>query len=205
MNADELIAIGRRLARPVVRLVATGDGEPIGAWCADQEDGPLARLRVDVSKHPDPACRRPGALELRADGEDAEARLVRHRRVGADETALRGLAAIDPPCIDLLFAIGGDDVRRWLAASEWKPEWGFHPRFAGADIVREYDAWWWRETAWRAPDVYGQLGGWPITWPEEPASAQLRRALALRTYRGAEPWFEVFWQRPQYAVRARIT
>ena len=116
MNADELIAIGRRLARPIVRLVAAGHGEPIGAWCADHEDGPLARLRVDVSKHPDPACRRPGAIELRADGEDAEARLVRVRRVGAGETALDGLAAIDPPCIDLLFAIGGDDVRRLSAA-----------------------------------------------------------------------------------------
>jgi hypothetical protein len=205
MDAEALIAIGRALAKPVVRLVAEPQGEPIGVWHAGSEDGPPERLYVDISAHPDAGCRRPGVLELRYDAseEAGEARLVRRLVLG--ETRLYGVPAIDPPCADILFARGGAAVHAWLRANEWQPEWGINSNFRRADVVAEYESFFFRETAWGAPEVYAQLGGWPMGWPDAGATEQLRDPIALRTYRGSEPWIECFWRRPEYEVVVRGT
>jgi hypothetical protein len=53
--------------------------------------------------------------------------------------------------------------------------------------------------------IYAQLGGWPVTWPDESAAQQLRREPVLRTYANSEPWLEVFRRGKSYDVRIRIT
>ena len=53
--------------------------------------------------------------------------------------------------------------------------------------------------------IYLQVGGWPVTWPEEDAVSQLRRKLVLRTYYNSEPWIEVFKRGQRYECIERIT
>ncbi|MHC4401057.1 MAG: hypothetical protein ACYTG0_15380 [Planctomycetota bacterium] len=55
-------------------------------------------------------------------------------------------------------------------------------------------------------DVYAQLGGWAVTWPDESFEEQIDRQLVLRTYANSEPWIEVFKDREGgFSVAQRIT
>lgn len=53
--------------------------------------------------------------------------------------------------------------------------------------------------------AWAQLGGWPMTWPDEDVSARIDDVLVVRTYRGAEPWLEVFRRGREYVAHSRIT
>jgi hypothetical protein len=73
----------------------------------------------------------------------------------------------------------------------------------------EYEQGYWDECfprdMYSHTNVHAQLGGWPITWPDEGADEQLDRQLVLRTYADSEPWIEVFRKGRSFQVVERIT
>ncbi len=84
---------------------------------------------------------------------------------------------------------------------KWDAEMGDGP-------LEEYEMEWDAAHPYRqfqGGDIYAQLGGWPVTWPEEDAASQLRKRLVLRTYANSEPWIEVFKRGQRYECIERIT
>jgi hypothetical protein len=49
------------------------------------------------------------------------------------------------------------------------------------------------------------LGGWHAIWPSDEFYLPREMRLALWTFRGAEPWLEVFERSPNLSIRLRIT
>ena len=88
----------------------------------------------------------------------------------------------------------------WNLRANWDD-----PTFPHLELLHAYDDAWRAEHPLYTSAVYAQLGGWPLTWPEEGAEEQLSRDLVLRTYRASEPWVEVFQNGESYDVEIRIT
>ena len=80
--------------------------------------------------------------------------------------------------------------------------------FPDREIAYEYERAWSAGHALydRSGRAWAQLGGWPLTWPDQEYRAQRRSILVARTYRASEPWVEVMQQPDgRYGVRVRIT
>jgi hypothetical protein len=204
------------MTRPVLLVKPRGGRDPVAVWSADhtrKDRGERLWITVDLRRHPDEALRRAGVLEVYADPAEGTGRAT--FRAGnlpqpkGKEMILYGTAAVDRPCLEVLFHKGSKKVQTWLDQMEthgWKLRdgaWGI--AFPFHDTLESYRRTWQAGHAFYIGDSAAQLGGWPLTWPEESAEQQLRRPLVLRTYRASEPWIEVFQKGRDYQVRLRVT
>jgi hypothetical protein len=213
MTPELLLAEGRALARPVVHLVPsppTPDAMPIAHYGGPDRGDGLPWLRVDLRSHPDPECRRDAILSIHADPTDDKGHAIsvddEVLRGEPGETALYGTPALELPSLDALFLRGGTRVAQWLAAIGWDPAWGYNGNFRDPEPAKAYERAWMLEHPLYADEgPWAQLGGWPLTWPEQGAGEQLSRPLVCRTYRDAEPWIEVTRRGRGYGVMVRIT
>lgn len=216
LTVEDLNAEAERLQRPVLLLNPRGGREPIGVWSADHTRkvrGERLWLSVDLRRHPDEALRRDGVLEVYGDDADGTGRAAfragKLPRPKGKETYLYGKAAVERPCLEVLFGKGSKALQTWLDQMEthgWKLRegaWGV--AFPFHDVLESYRRSWQKTHALYTGNAAVQLGGWPLTWPDERAEQQLRRPLVLRTYRGSEPWIEVFQKGRGHDVRLRVT
>lgn len=71
-------------------------------------------------------------------------------------------------------------------------------------IVREYLAWWRARHPLLTEADWAQLGGWPMGWDSQRLAERIDEPLVTRTYRGWEPWVEVYRSGRTYEARARL-
>lgn len=163
---------------------------------------------VDLRHHPDEGLRANGVLHVfDSPGERGSAVLKRGKLPAPQpgQLALYGVAAEDLPCPEIVMQKGGDALQAWGREVNWETA---DPRSDAIQPLLRYEGKWESTHPGRnshGGSVYAQLGGWPITWPDESAQEQLRRQLVLRTYENSEPWLEVFRRGKGYDVRLRIT
>lgn len=216
LSAEELTAEAESLRRPVLLLTVRGRGESVAVWSADhtrKARGERPWVTIDLRRHPDEAVRRDGVLEVYADEAEGTGRAAFRpdalRRPAGKEKYLFGTPAAERPSLEVLFRKGSKKVRTWLdqmAKHGWDlrdGSWG--DSFPFRDVLESYRRAWQGGHAFYAGDAAAQLGGWPLTWPDEGVEPQLRRRLVLRTYRASEPWVEVFQAGRGYQVRLRVT
>lgn len=207
MTAERLAAEGRALAARALHLSPTPplpNARPAATWQGEDE----VVIRVDLSVHPDAAVRRDAILEVRSDPSASTAAVMVTAGglgAGGEATPLYGVEADDVPSIDVVFARGTEAVGRWLAENRWSREVPWNANFTDAEPVRAYQRAWFAAHPFGATGTWAQLGGWPLPWPDEAVGPQLSRTLVLRTYRGAEPWIEVWLDRAGFRATLRIT
>lgn len=211
MSTEALIGIGEELARPVTHLRPSGDGRPVAVWHEESfeqsEDSPQLWLSLDLRAHPLVASDE--VLELSVSPGSAEA-YVSSRGGSLPElapglTPLYAHEARDLPTLDVIFLRGAEPVGTWLRENEWDRTWGYNDNFPDAEVARAYQRVLDAEHPLLTDGVWAQLGGWPMTWPDEEVQSRIDDPLILRTYRGSEPWVEVFLHDGQWLVRTRIT
>jgi hypothetical protein len=194
-----------RLAQPVLYLKTRKNSKtttmPVGAWNARRSikhaDG--IWLRVDMRHHPNTRLRADGVLvtEVTQNACAGEAQLLQKQSLSVHkgERPLYAEEAWDYPHHEVLQLKGKKVIRELLANDD--------------AAQRDYEDEWWAAVQptdhLTGTGVYAQLGGWPVTWPEEGANEQIRKHLVVRTYRDAEPWIEVFRTVRRYEVQLRIT
>jgi hypothetical protein len=216
LTVEDLRAEADQLGRPVLLLKPRGGRQPVAVWSADDTrkvQGERAWITVDLRHHPDQALRRNGVLDVFADDAEGTGRAVFRpgplRRPQGKEVYLYPTAATDRPALEVIFRKGSKQLQTWLdqvAAQGWDLRAGAGgPRFPFHDLLESYRRTWQAGHALYSDAAAAQLGGWPLTWPDEGAEEQFRRPLVLRTYRAAEPWVEVFQKGRTYQVRLRIT
>ncbi|HKB06291.1 MAG TPA: hypothetical protein VKD90_29115 [Gemmataceae bacterium] len=215
MSGQELLAEGAKLRQPVVHL-APGRGPRMAVWTAERDRrarGLRPWIAVDLRQHPDDKVRRAGVLELHVDDAElmghAEFRPGRLPAARPGEKSLAGTDAWDMPSLEIVFRKGSRAVQTWL--DQMKKEgwdlraWAGDVKFPLQDALDGYRKGWQTAHPLYHEGVYAQLGGWPLTWPEEADVEQLGRRLVLRTYRSSEPWVEVWRKGRGYEVSLRIT
>ncbi|UJR81317.1 hypothetical protein [Sandaracinus amylolyticus] len=220
MTSPDLLAEARALTRPCLHLRPESPGALVAVFygdagfddAGDDDPGEIPWITVDLSAHPDTRVARDACLEVRADigsgrGSAALAPLGALQGEHGRGVPLRATPSREMPPLDALFIEGGDAIGTWLDGLGWKREWGMNDNFRDLETAYAYErAWSANHALCGTNDAWAQLGGWPLTWPDEPYRAQRKAILVLRTYRASEPWIEVL-QMPdgKHIVRARIT
>ena len=215
VTSQDIWKEARRLSKPVVHLKALrqpAKSQPLAAiWNKTPQAQGNKRLWliVDLRHHPDKDLRENGVLHVfDSSGERGSAVLQRGKLPApqAGQTALYAMEAQDLPGPEVVMHNAGDALKtggrkvKWESADPWSD--------AMRPLLKFEEKW---ETTYhpsrglRRGSVYAQLGGWPVTWPDESAAEQLNRPLVLRTYENSEPWLEVFRRKQGYDVRIRIT
>jgi hypothetical protein len=204
----------QRLSMSVVHLKAlrrpAKSQPPTAIWNKTPQPHGNKRLwlLVDLRQHPDKALRENGVLQVfDSSGERGSAALQPGRLPApqAGQTALYSVAAKDVPCAEIVMHKGSDSLQAWGREVQWESA---DPWSDAVRPLAKYEEKWEAIHVSRKSDggsVYAQLGGWPVTWPDEAAHKQLGRQLVLRTYANSEPWLEVFRRGKGYDVRVRIT
>ena len=214
ITANDIWKEAQRLSMPVVHLKALrqpAKSQPLAAiWNKTPQGGKGKRLWliVDLRQHPVEELRENGILHIfDSSGERGSAVLKRDKLPPpqAGQVALYAVAAKDLPCAEIVMHNAQDRLKAWGRQVKWDTVDSFSEELRP---LRRYEAKW--EAAhpsqkFHGGSVYAQLGGWPVTWPEESAEQQLGRRLVVRTYENSEPWLEVFRRGKSYEVRIRIT
>ena len=205
ISVEELWEESARIALPVLHLKArktkNTSQAPVAVWNSSLSSGwkSGAWMRVDLRHHPNPKVQANGVLTVHIDHPRGPGKAIfeksRKLQVEKGEKPLYGAREQDYPENSVLAVKASKKVR---TAIEESPH-----------AMAEYEQAWWEEVHPRDhlsdTAVYAQLGGWPITWPEDAADEQLRKHLVLRTYRDSEPWIEVFRSGRKFEVFERIT
>jgi hypothetical protein len=211
MTAAELIAEGRRLARPTILLVPDGRGDPAAIWYEQAQsvpgpDGHQCRLSVDARFIPH--CKLSGWLSVFTDEESCEGGRVDLSSAPPKLAGTRLYAKpieVLPP-IDAVIARGSIAVDKWLEANGWQRDWRYNNNFGDHTTVAQYEAIEQRENPLFWKDAYAKLGGWHTGWPDDDWHDLLDAKLLVHTYMDSEPWVEA-WQLPSgnFKVIQRIT
>ena len=213
MNGDELIAEGRRLARPCVNLKDKG-GEYAGVWRGsgpfEPPEGKLqhwisvdcrympgkGQIRACLSVYLGHQSNQPGIVVVRS-----ETDLPRT----SDGTRLYAAPSTSLPPLESVFKFGSSRLRAWLAENGWSPEWGYNGNFKDRDPVRAYEEAFQKESPLYTSKAYAVLGGWHVPWPDEDWDGLANTELILWTIAESEPWVEVWQDGSTYRVIRRIT
>jgi hypothetical protein len=220
MELEDLIAEGRALMRPTVLLRASG-GESIaarwyglGAYEVDEDDFPCW-LTVDCQYIPNWISAKPQYLSLFTNKDCLSGYVALTDdwpdREGVDLYA--HTAEVLPP-IEAVFARGSQQIDDWLAANNWKREWGWNDWFGrsgglpgpNTEIAYHYIRQWQSECPLYLPGVYAALGGWHSPGPDTDWHDLIDEHLCVLTVEDAEPWVEA-WQMSDgtFRVIQRIT
>lgn len=207
-----LCAESERLAAPTLHLQAleapTRSQPRSAIWYVKRPevDGQELWITVDLRRHPDDSVRADGILHVySAWGQEYGTAVFEKRqlpRPGSDQISLHAVEEWDFPSVDVLMKKSRGSVKKWRDEIGWEPGCGHD------SALNDYEAEWMEthpSAHFHGGDVYAQLGGWPISWPEQNAVDQLRRKLVVRTYEGSEPWLEVFKKGKSYEVICRIS
>jgi len=219
LSPDELIAEGRRLARPAVALHDTGKKYAAvwrGTGVASPGKGEWRHwISIDTSYLPDNPRKLKGVVSLYdwfADDDrwgelkvvhDAKATLPRK----TDGTKLYAQKFDCLPDVEAVFQFGSKKVKDWAKATSWDANAGFN-----MSPVREYQAEVQSQHPFATNDgTYAMLGGWSwcFTWcysiDEKYPWNLMKKALIVLTIAESEPWLEVFDDGKKFVTFSRIT
>jgi hypothetical protein len=221
LTPEDLIAEGRRLARPAVALYDEGAKYAAvwgGTGVVSAGKGEWRHwISIDTSYLPDNPRKLKGVLSVYdclADNEqfgkvkivhDAKARLPKK----TDGTRLFAKRFDCLPDVDALFKFGAKPIQAWIKATSWD---GSSNESYKISPVKEYLDVVHAEHPFMAHDgAYAMLGGWSwcFTWCysiDEPYPWHLfKKALVVLTIAESEPWLEVFDDGKKFVTFSRIT
>lgn len=204
-NRDELWNEAERIARSILLLVArkskSTTQEPVAVWNSrlSQKGDAGEWIRIDLRHHPNPKLRRDGVLAVhvdhRADNSTTTFQAGQQLKPEKGEKALYGKEEVEFPNPEILEIKASSKIQTAIASSP--------------AAVDGYETDYWEECyprdLYSHTEVYAQVGGWPLTWPEQSAEEMLDSHLVLRTYADSEPWVEIFRTGRKYEAFTRIT
>ena len=214
ITSQQIWKEAQRLSLPVAHLKAlrqpANSKRPVAIWNKTPQGEGSKRLwlMVDLRQHPNTKLRENGVLYVfDSNSESGSAVLKRGElpAVLAGQVALYAVEAQDLPCAEIVMRKGSEELQAWGREVDGEtaapnsdrllPLRRFEEKWEGTHPSRKS----------HGGSVFAQLGGWPVTWPDESAAQQLRCELVLRTYQNSEPWLEVFRRGKSYDVKIRIT
>jgi hypothetical protein len=210
MTGDELIAEGRRLARPCVLLKTTGT-RPAAWWRGEglRSAGPDERhlLTLDLRFVPGAPA---GCASVFTNEADCEGGAV-HFETGASLPAVSAAmklyaeeALVLPP-IEVVFRLGADCVGQWLHQCRWRRDIDYNDNFPDRGPTDAYLRAYMAEYPLYSGTTEAVIGGWHFPWPDGDWASRMDQRLLLCTFRDSEPWVEV-WERGQgWEVIQRVT
>ena len=215
MTGEELLQIGRGLARPCIYLL--GVGEKLAAvWggrgVAPPPEGLRHLISLDRRWIPANLGRGSGCLSVYVDDEDCATGVaaVDESASLADRvstgTRLYAKAAVSLPPIEAVFRFGPASVEQWLRENDWDPTWSYNPNFKDSETAGVYERAYQDNCPLYQNSCDAVIGGWHFPWPDGDWEDLLEQSLLLWTFREAEPWVEL-WSDPEgeYTVIQRIT
>ena len=215
MTGEELIAEGRRLARPCVHLRSDGElgnlaamwGGPGQVACPTPEH--THWLTVDCRFLPHGVGPRSGCLSVYTDDEDRFGVAIHDplASLGVSGNGQRLYAHSIPslPPLEAVFLYGSPAVRDWLTPLGWEPEDGMNGNFPASDVTDPYVAAWQQDMPLYGDRAFAVLGGWHFPWPDGDWVELVDRPLVVMTLADSEPWVEVFDMGGSFQVMQRIT
>lgn len=222
MTLGELIAEGEALSRPswALRTQPTGT-DVVAYWGGERSDVPNAltpavtayrsrrhlftlgeSLLAGLGVRQGPVSlfewkTRAGETHLRVD-RDPRLHFQDLRFSGEPLYATPGRSF---PPFPALCLYGSSRVGEWLAGLGFTRD--AYWQVAG-DLEAGYTAEWNRRSVLVQNGVDLIVGGWHFQWPEDDFYMPPQRQLIALTLRDAEPWYEVWYSRPQFGFRARM-
>lgn len=216
---DDLIAEGRKLARPAVALYDAGKNYAAlwrGKGVADPGPGEWRHwVSIDASFLPDNPRRLKGVISLydwfADDDRMGEIKVVHNAAASlprkTDGTKLFARSFDCIPDVDAVIRFGSKRIRNWAKSTGWesKPVYDQSP-------VKEYLEVVAAEHPFQNGDgAYAMLGGWSwcFNWcygiDEKYPWNLMKKALIVLTIAESEPWIEVFDDGRKFVTFSRIT
>jgi hypothetical protein len=207
MTAEELIAEGRALQRPVVLLTEDGEGEPVAKWYGIEEDDEQCWLTVAARSIPNAPSTLDNYLTLYTSENSAKTGRIEvtPRWPDRDGIALYAQSENILPPINAVFLRGSSAVEEWLKTNRWQRTWAYNDNFPDTAMVKAYEGVWFDEFPLYRDGVAAALGGWHMPWPDGDWLEYVDKQLLIFTVRDSEPWVEVWFERGQLYVRQRRT
>ena len=213
MTAQQLIAEGRTIQRKCNFLKPTGVGEPVAIWFeCDSDDESITQWRRWMTVRADalPDAKAPATVYFSLYTSGLEKGLLDFvdSWPPRNGTPLYAHPASVLPPLDAVFALGSEEVGKWLAAHNWPRTERYDSNFGDSEVVGPYQEIWFSEHPIfkNDSDVYAFTGGWHLPGQDSDWHDLIPAKLLLTTVRDSEPWVEVF-QTPDgdYKVMQRIT
>jgi hypothetical protein len=214
MTGEQLIAEGRRLARPCVYLCTSGDHFAAiwgGKGVVPGGDGPYRHwLSVACSYIPGGEAKPSGCLSIYTDEDDCDSGIVAlddslTLPEWAEGLRLYAHPGSSLPPIDAVFKFGSREVAEWLAANEWQPAWGHNDNFPDSAPVALYEREYQKQLPLYSGGAHAVLGGWHMPWPDGDWDELVDKRLIVWTFAESEPWVEVWKDEGSFHVIQRIT
>lgn len=216
-TSDDLIAEGRRLARPA--LLLTDEGKKcIAIWkgggVLKPSPGPWRHwISLDAGALPDNPRKLTGVISVYEWFEDSErlgeigvvhdpaAKLPRK----TDGQRLFGEPFQCLPHADALLYNASAKIKQWLKERGWNPKSGDSPgAYADKDIVEPYRQLFFREHPVYTEAGLAMFGGWSIDFDDDWLKWS-KKPLVVLTVADSEPWVEVFDDGRKLVGFGRIT
>jgi hypothetical protein len=213
MTAKQLIAEGRAIQRKCNLLMPSGDGEPVAIWFElDSDDENITEWRRWMTVRADalPDAKAPATVFFSLYTSGLEKGLLDFVDGWPpwNGTPLYAHPTSVLPPLDAVFALGSEEVGKWLAAHHWPRTQRYDRNFGDPQVVGPYQEIWFVEhpILKNDADVYAFTGGWHLPGQDDDWHDLISAKLLLTTVRDSEPWVEVF-QMPdkEYKVLQRIT
>src|SRR5262245_4287672 len=142
MTSEQLIAEGRKLARPSVFLRAQGPGPVAAIWHERDDDevdstGHRCWLTVDARQIPGLPSSVTGFVSVLTNEQKCEGGRVEVSPSWPNRPGVQLYAhpvSVLPP-IDAVFLRGSDSVGEWLHANGWQRDWGYNSNFKDKQVV----------------------------------------------------------------------
>ena len=214
MTGEQLIAEGRRLARPCNYLRTIGKNFA-GVWRGKGiipcENGPYRHwLTVDCKYIPGSGTRLSGCLSIYTNPDDSTAGIVAvddslSLPDSADGDKLYAHPDSSLPPLEAVFKLGSPEIRDWLVSNNWQSEWGYNDNFPERTPAEAYERAYQDQLPLFTGAAHAVLGGWHMPWPEGDWDELLEKRLIAWTFAESEPWIEVWEDQRRFRVIQRIT
>lgn len=214
MTGDELIAEGHRLARPCVYLRTTGD-DFAALWSGEGvvpcEQGPFRHwLSINSRFVPGSEGKQSGCLSVYTNDDDCVTGViavddVRSLPETSDGLRLFAHSTSSMPPLEAVFKLGSTEVREWLAANNWEPDWGYNDNFSDRSPANAYERAYQAQLPLYNNSAHAVLGGWHMPWPEGDWDEPLNEQLVVWTFADSEHWVEVWRDGVAFRVIQRTT
>jgi hypothetical protein len=211
----DLIAEGKRLAKPCIYLRDKGEGNPVAAWggasvIAAPYDTARHWITLDISALPKEFGLTGSCASVFSDEEmiHPAAFVVSEKarfHVGSGSIPLFAHSTLSMPPIDAVFRFGSPAVHAWLAENHWEPDWGYNDNFRDNATANAYESAFQNQCPLYTGGAHAVLGGWHLPWPDEEWADRLNDKLVLCTFEDSEPWVEVWANGHSFEVIERIT
>jgi hypothetical protein len=214
MTGDQLIAEGRRLARPCSYLRTSGENFAAiwrGEGIIPCGDGSCRHwLTIDCRYIPEGEAQLSGCLSIYTNKDDCVSGIIAVDDTlplpdSTDGLKLFAHTSSSLPPLEAVFKFGSSEVGDWLLSHNWRPEWGYNDNFSDRTPVETYEREYQNQLPLFSGCAHAVLGGWHMAWPDGDWEELVDKRLIAWTFAESEPWVEVWEEKRRFCVIQRIT